>query len=210
MTEQHKRTSVSVSDEHLDLVLARMREAEGAKLRFDATRDGIDIVGNRAAWLALARWCLVMAHPEHGDDEPPIHLDWDVLPDAARRGDLTYGFWGLEKPECGCQNVSLWRRDDPSGPIGTTPRLGLNSPYTATAADVALGDLKALDHAPRSRVVAALGRPVSETHDEDGTLHLVFHDGPYEIEVWLGSDDRVCGMALQILRTNAGEDLEVS
>lgn len=56
-----------VSDSNLAAVLARFRGVPNAQLEFDLSRDGLDVVGNREGYLTLARWCLVMAHPEMED-----------------------------------------------------------------------------------------------------------------------------------------------
>ncbi|MBI5231725.1 MAG: hypothetical protein HY876_06130 [Coriobacteriales bacterium] len=195
------RTTISVSDEHLSLVMARQHELPGSKLRIDATADGLDIVANREGWLTLAKWCMVMAHPELDDTDPPHHLDWDVMHEAGERGDLTLGFWGLPRPAKEFQDVNFWRRSEPSAPLEPGDRPGDNSPYTHTAADRVLADLRHLDHASRARVITTLGRPLSQHVEGDG-MCLEFVREPHLIEVFIGPDDNVSGMSIRLLPPN--------
>lgn len=65
---------LSVSDRHLGAVLQRFAPSQGARLRLVVSEEGVDIAANAAGYLTLARWCMVMAHPEMED-----HLDPDWL-----------------------------------------------------------------------------------------------------------------------------------
>lgn len=54
---------VSVSGD-LQTVLRRFRPRDDAHLRVELSESGLDVIGDAEGYRTLARWCLVMAHPE--------------------------------------------------------------------------------------------------------------------------------------------------
>lgn len=80
---------VHVSDGNLSGVLKRFRPKPGARVEFVLSGDGLDVIANAAGYLTLARWCLLMAHPEMGGRAHPRwlysvhHLDEAVGEDGA-------------------------------------------------------------------------------------------------------------------------------
>ncbi|MBE0418361.1 MAG: hypothetical protein IBX63_11405 [Coriobacteriia bacterium] len=81
---------LSVSDTGLAMVLKRFKPKPGAHIEFVISPDGLDVIANADGYLTLARWCLVMAHPEMGGRTHPRwlysirHLDEAVGPGDAR------------------------------------------------------------------------------------------------------------------------------
>ena len=65
---------VSVSDKGLASVLKRFRAKPGAHVEFVLSPEGLDIIANAEGYRTLARWCLVMAHPEMGANAHPKWL----------------------------------------------------------------------------------------------------------------------------------------
>lgn len=65
---------ISISDADLGAAFDQFQSTEGAQLEFTVSPDGIDVVGNSEGYLDLARWCLLMAHPEMEDHADPEFL----------------------------------------------------------------------------------------------------------------------------------------
>jgi hypothetical protein len=61
---------ISVSDGDLRRVLRRFKAAPGTEIDIVMSADGLDVIANAEGYRTLAKWCLVMAHPEMEQAHP--------------------------------------------------------------------------------------------------------------------------------------------
>ena len=181
---------ISVSSTNLRNVLARFKPRKDAKLEFNVNSDGIDIVANRDGWLTLARWCLVMAHPEMHeaislDDPDALDSHWhmqDYLVDEGmlREGRAIQAFWPLKDGELG-QDVRFWRSSGIGREFfGYSVPTG-NSPMSALHAVSCLRAHEWLEGMERSEVEERLGSPLGESECGDTLYRADVPGGVIEI-----------------------------
>lgn len=167
---------ISVSSQNLRNVIARFRPRKAAKLEFNINPQGIDIVANQDGWLTLARWCLIMAHPEmhevNGPDDPDTldshwHLQDYLVDDVMlEEGRAIEAFWALTDGEPG-QDVRFWRSKGVGRDFfGDRAPTG-NSPLSALHASSRLHAHRWLSGMERSAVEARLGVPVGQSEYGD-------------------------------------------
>ncbi|MDZ4178078.1 MAG: hypothetical protein U1E29_02410 [Coriobacteriia bacterium] len=105
---------ISVSDKGLAAILKRFKAKPDAQVEFVISPDGLDIIANAEGYLTLARWCLVMAHPEMGGHAHPRwlytlrHLDDAVGPAAGLK--LSRREVSVD-PELTAHDVRFYRTD---------------------------------------------------------------------------------------------------
>jgi hypothetical protein len=114
---------LSVSDHNVHIVRARFRPEPGSNVEVVVSPDGLDILANAAGYRTLARWFLVMAHPEWHDDSAPEWFHSATHLDEAFRGQgirVVYGS-DSERKRLEPHDVRLYRSERPGktwwGPI---------------------------------------------------------------------------------------------
>jgi hypothetical protein len=76
---------ISVADRNLHTVLTRFRAVPGSRVELVLSPDGLDVVANAEGYRTLAKWCLVMAHPEMAQAHPRWLYTLHHLGDALSR-----------------------------------------------------------------------------------------------------------------------------
>lgn len=60
---------VSISGD-LNRIIRRFRAVPGSRVQVVVSAEGLDIIANAEGYRTLARWCLVMAHPQMEQAHP--------------------------------------------------------------------------------------------------------------------------------------------
>lgn len=159
---------LSISDTNLARVIARFRPRRNAKIEFNVNNDGVDIMANQDGWLTLAKWCLIMAHPEmhetSGPDDPKfieshLHFSHDLVDDEMlAQGRAIEAFWPLDADHCD-QDVRFWRSSGIGRDFAPPPHETGNSPMSAIEAQLALNRYHCLVGLDREAVDKQLGSP---------------------------------------------------
>jgi hypothetical protein len=61
---------ISVGDGDLHRILARFKSVPGTRVEIVMSPEGLDVIGNAEGYRTLAKWCLIMAHPEMEQAHP--------------------------------------------------------------------------------------------------------------------------------------------
>lgn len=107
---------LTVSDDSLAGVMSRFAPRRGANLRIAVSESGVDIAANASGYLTLARWCMIMAHPQMEDHLDPdwlyaaYHLD-DVFDDPRLGASASLEFGGALEKTADSHNVRFLRSE---------------------------------------------------------------------------------------------------
>jgi len=159
---------IQMSDENFGRVRHRYRPSTNAKIEINVNGLGVWVVANAEGYKALARCCLLMAHPElKGDSTPYSFASQLADSEMSAEGRLLQSFWGIGAEADYFQDLVLVR-SDVIGPEywDERERTG-NSPLTQAFVIRELHGLNWLETASRAEVVDAFGTPRRVVGDEE-------------------------------------------
>ena len=110
---------VSVGEGDLHRILRRFKAVPGTRVEIAMSPDGLDVIANAEGYRTLAKWCLIMAHPEMEQSHPRWLFALHHL-DSARLGASRVAItWRGGDGECplDLRDIHFFRThsDDPVG-----------------------------------------------------------------------------------------------
>jgi len=127
----------------LERILSGYRPEPDALIEFNISEHGLDVVANGSGWKSLARWCLVMAHPELDQARELDITEGPISDDMFVSGRAIMAFSGLAHSghdqgirfrQARCIGDQYWGESHPTG----------NSPRTWAADAVLLRRLESV------------------------------------------------------------------
>jgi len=150
---------------NLERTLSRYSAEQGALIEFNISDYGLDVVANRSGWKSLARWCLMMAHPDLDQARELDITEGPMSHEMLVSGEAIMAFSGLghSAQEQGirfrhssCIGADYWQGSHPTG----------NSPKTWAADAVLIKQLETMVGLTIERAGKVLGRHLGSIGEE--------------------------------------------